>query len=105
MGTQKVTDDDFEALVLKSTIPVVVDFWAEWCGPCKAIGPALEELAVEKPNVRIVKLNVDENPEVAGKFGIRSIPALIMFKGGQPISQRVGAAPKTEIAKWIDSAA
>jgi thioredoxin 1 len=105
MGTQKVTDEDFDAVVLKSKIPVIVDFWAEWCGPCKAIGPALEELAVEKPNVRIVKLNVDENPEIAGKFGIRSIPALILFKGGEAVSQRVGAAPKTEIAKWIDSTA
>ena len=105
MSTSKVTDATFEADVLKSTEPVVVDFWAEWCGPCKMIGPSLEEIATEMAGkVKIVKMNVDENPGVPGTFGIRSIPTLILFKDGKAASQKVGAAPKGELAKWISSA-
>ncbi|MEF3366447.1 thioredoxin [Methylocystis sp. 9N] len=105
MSTQKVTDDTFEQEVLKSAEPVVVDFWAEWCGPCKMIAPALEEIATElKGKVKVVKLNVDENPGVAGKLGIRSIPTLIVFKDGKAASQKVGAAPKGELARWITGA-
>ncbi len=103
MATQAATHDNFETLVLKSSLPVIVDFWAEWCGPCKAIGSSLEELSNEHPQVLIVKLNVDENPDIATKYGIRSIPSLILFKNGEPVSERIGAAPKTEIKKWIES--
>ena len=105
MSTSKVTDASFEADVLKSSEPVVVDFWAEWCGPCKMIGPSLEEIATEmQGKVKIVKMNVDENPGVPGSLGIRSIPTLILFKDGKAASQQVGAAPKGELAKWISSA-
>ncbi len=104
MSTSKVTDATFEADVLKSSEPVVVDFWAEWCGPCKAIGPSLEEIATEMHGkVKIVKMNVDENPGVPGSLGIRSIPTLILFKDGKAASQTVGAAPKSDLVKWISS--
>ena len=104
MSTSKVTDATFEADVLKSSEPVVVDFWAEWCGPCKAIGPSLEEIATEMHGkVKIVKMNVDENPGVPGSLGIRSIPTLILFKDGKAASQKAGAAPKSDLVKWISS--
>jgi thioredoxin 1 len=105
MATIKTTDASFEVDVIKSSEPVVVDFWAEWCGPCKMIGPSLEEIATEMAGkVKITKLNVDENPGVAGKFGIRSIPTLMLFKDGKLAGQKVGAAPKGELVKWITSA-
>ena len=105
MSTSKVTDATFEADVLKSTEPVVVDFWAEWCGPCKMIGPSLEEISTEMAGkVKITKLNVDENPGVAGQLGIRSIPTLMIFKDGKLAAQKVGAAAKGELIKWINSA-
>ena len=105
MSTVKTSDATFEADVLKSHGPVVVDFWAEWCGPCKMIGPALEEISKEmEGKVKITKLNIDENPDVAGKLGIRSIPTLMLFKDGKLASQKVGAAPKGELVKWINSA-
>lgn len=106
MATVKVTDASFSQDVLQSSEPVVVDFWAEWCGPCRMIGPALEEISNEMAGkVKIVKLNVDENPQVASQFGIRSIPALMMFKGGQVVAQKVGAAPKGDLTKWIQASA
>jgi thioredoxin 1 len=105
MGVAKVSDADFEAQVLKSAEPVVVDFWAEWCGPCKMIAPALEELAgTMYGKVKIVKLNVDENPATAAKYGIMSIPTLMLFKNGELASRQVGAAPKQKLEQWITTA-
>jgi thioredoxin 1 len=105
MATIKVTDASFETDVVGAGGPVVVDFWAEWCGPCKMIGPALEEIADElKGKVTIAKLNVDENPAIAGKYGIRSIPTLLLFKEGKQASTKVGAAPKGELKRWISDA-
>jgi thioredoxin len=102
MTVGKVTDATFEAEVLKAQGAVVVDFWAEWCGPCRMIGPALEEIAAEmQGKVKIAKVNVDENPNIASKFGIRSIPTLMLFKGGKLAGQKVGAAPKGDLSKWI----
>lgn len=104
MASSTVTDASFESDVIRSDTPVVVDFWAEWCGPCKMISPALEEIAQEMDGtVKIAKLNVDENQQVAMKYGVRSIPTLIMFKDGQPASQQVGAAPKGKLVDWIKS--
>jgi thioredoxin 1 len=105
MATMAVTDSNFDAEVRNSAVPVVVDFWAEWCGPCKQIGPALEELSHHYAGrVKIVKLNVDENPQLTHQMGIRGIPALFLFKDGQVVSNKVGAAPKAAIQNWIDSA-
>ncbi|MEZ8007260.1 MAG: thioredoxin [Amylibacter sp.] len=104
MATIKVTDDTFEAEVTNSDIPVVVDFWAEWCGPCKQIGPALEELSDEYDGkVKIVKINVDENPNSPAQMGVRGIPALFLFKDGQAIANKTGAAPKAALADWINA--
>ena len=103
MTTVKVDNANFDANVLQSKEPVVVDFWAEWCGPCKMIAPALDEIAAElQGKVKIAKLNIDENPELAAKFGVRSIPTLMMFKDGEVADMKVGAAPKTALSSWIN---
>ena len=100
----KVTDASFDADVLKSADPVVVDFWAEWCGPCRMIAPSLDQIAVEMAGkVKIVKLNIDENPTVASKLGIRSIPTLMVFKDGKLAATKVGAAAKGDLQKWISA--
>ena len=104
-ATVAVTDATFDKEVRQSDIPVVVDFWAEWCGPCRQIGPALEELATEYAGrVKIVKVNVDDNPESPAELGVRGIPALFLFKDGKVVSNKVGAAPKAALANWIASA-
>lgn len=100
--TTPVTDSSFESDVLNSKDPVLVDFWAEWCGPCRALGPKLEEIAQELgPKVKIVKLNVDENPSTPGKYGIRGIPAMLLFKGGQQVGELVGNHPKDAIVDFL----
>jgi thioredoxin 1 len=102
MAVGKVSDATFEAEVLKASGPVVVDFWAEWCGPCRMIAPALEEIAGSLGGkVKIVKLNVDENPQTAAKYNIQSIPTLMIFKNGDMSSRQIGAAPKQKLEQWI----
>jgi thioredoxin 1 len=105
MATSVVTDESFETDVLQASGTVVVDFWAEWCGPCKMIAPALEEISEEmNGQVKIAKLNIDENQNMAMKYGVRSIPTLILFKDGQPVATQIGAAPKNKLAAWIQTA-
>ncbi|WP_185984039.1 thioredoxin [Aureimonas mangrovi] len=102
MSTKKIDKSNFESDVLNASNPVVVDFWAEWCGPCKMIAPSLEEISQEMPNVDVVKINIDENPDLAAQFGVRSIPTLMLFKDGQQASVQVGAAPKSKLVSWIN---
>jgi thioredoxin 1 len=105
MSTIAVTDDSFDAEVLKADGPVLVDFWAEWCGPCKQIGPALEEISSEMAGkITIAKVNIDENPMTPSKYGVRGIPTLLIFKGGEETARQVGAMAKGKIVEWIDGA-
>ncbi len=101
-NTLPVTDSTFQAEVLNSSTPVLVDFWAEWCGPCRALAPKLEEIATEMSGkVRVVKMNVDENPQTPGQFGIRGIPAMLLFKNGQQVGELVGNHPKDSITEFL----
>ena len=103
-ATVAVTDATFDMEVRKSSVPVVVDFWAEWCGPCRMIGPALEEIATElEGKVKIAKVNVDENPDSPAMLGVRGIPSLFLFKDGEVVSNKIGAAPKAALDSWIKS--
>ncbi len=105
MATKTVTDQSFGTDVLSASGPVLVDFWAEWCGPCKVIGPALEQMSDEMAGrVTIAKVNIDENPEAPAKYGVRGIPTMILFKDGQKVAEKVGAAPKSQLAAWLESA-
>jgi thioredoxin 1 len=103
MATKAVSDASFQSDVIESGRPVLVDFWAEWCGPCKMIGPALEEISEEMADrLDIVKINIDENPDAPTKYGVRGIPTMILFKGGQIAATKVGAAPKSQLKGWIE---
>ncbi len=104
MPTKAVTDASFQSDVLQSDTPVLVDFWAEWCGPCKMIGPALEEIADEMAGqVTIAKMDIMENTDVPGKIGVQSIPLLMLFKNGEPVAHKLGAAPKGQLKSWLES--
>ena len=103
MPTKAVTDASFEADVLKSDKPVLVDFWADWCGPCKMIGPSLEEISDELADkVTIAKMDIVENTTIAGQLGVQSIPLLILFKDGKPVAKKLGAAPKNQLKNWLE---
>ncbi len=102
--TKPVTDASFEQDVLKATKPVLVDFWAEWCGPCKALAPFLEDLSTEMADqVEVVKINIDENPQTPNRYGVRGIPTLMLFKDGQVAATKIGNMPKTQLFQWVES--
>lgn len=100
---KNITDKEFEALLANASKPIVIDFWAEWCGPCRQLGPIIDELSQEMEGVEFVKLNIDENPETPTKFGVRGIPTLILFQDGKQKSVKVGALPKSALKEWLES--
>ncbi len=103
--TIHIDDSEFEAKVLKSASPVLVDFWAEWCGPCRQIAPVLDEIAKERAGkITVAKVNIDKNPGTPQKYGVRGIPTLIIFKDGKAVSTKVGSLPKSKLLEWVDSA-
>ena len=104
MSTHTITDSNFDEKINNSQLPILVDFWAEWCGPCKQIGPILEEIGeAKKDKLKIFKLNVDENPEISQKYNVRGIPTLMLFKEGKLIDTKVGSLPKSALNDWINS--
>jgi thioredoxin 1 len=104
MSVKSIKEKEFESEVINSDKPVLIDFWAQWCGPCKEIAPILEEIADEMQDIiKVVKINIDENPNIPNKYGIQSIPTMIIFKKGQPISTKIGAAIKSEVKTWIET--
>ena len=104
MSVKSIKENEFESEVINSDKPVLIDFWAQWCGPCKEIAPILEEIADEmQDTIKVVKINIDENPNIPNKYGIQSIPTMIIFKKGQPISTKIGAAIKSEVKTWIET--
>ena len=104
MSVKSIKEKEFESEVINSDKPVLIDFWAEWCGPCKEIVPILEEIADEMQDIiKVVKINIDENPNIPNKYGIQSIPTMIIFKKGQPISTKIGVAIKSEVKTWIET--
>lgn len=104
MSSVNVSDSDFDEQVLKADKPVVVDFWAEWCGPCKSMGPLIDELANEKSDkVKVAKVNIDESPEAPTTYGVRGIPTFMVFKDGQVLDTKVGGMSKSQLEEWVDS--
>ena len=104
MAIQSIKEDSFEKEVVNSELPVLIDFWAEWCGPCKEMNPILEEVSSEmEEKIKVLKINIDENPNIPNKYGVQSIPTLIIFKKGEAISTKVGASIKSDLITWIDS--
>ena len=104
MSTQKITDSNFDEEIKNSELPILVDYWAEWCGPCKQIGPILEEISEEKKDrLKILKINVDENPQTPQKFGVRGIPTLMLFKDGNLVETKVGSLAKNMLVSWLDT--
>ena len=104
MQPTAVSDSSFDAVVLRATEPVLVDFWAEWCGPCKMIAPFLDDLATDMAGrVSVAKVNIDENPQIPRKYGVRGIPTMILFKGGQVAATKIGALPKSKLYEWVES--
>ena len=104
MSVKSIKENEFESEVINSNKPVLIDFWAEWCGPCKEIGPILDEIADEmKDKIKVVKINIDENPNIPNKYGIQSIPTMLIFKKGEPISTKIGAAIRSEVKTWIET--